>query len=722
MFIEETAYKLNRFVNITKKIIFFIILDPKKFLLRMKDFYNYAKTGDFKIIKNKLIIFLAKDLDLKKFDIRTYNIKNQHQHQHNGRAQLSFPVFKSPLVSIIIPVYDKLDYTLSCLNSVMENTKGQSYEVIIADDGSTDETKNIENFVKNIKVIRNTKNLGFLKNCNNASKFAKGQYILLLNNDANVQPDYLKYLLELFEGDEKIGMAGSKIIYPNGILQEAGGILWKDGSAENYGKGGAPEEAQYNYVKEVDYISGCSLIIKKKLWEEIGGFDERFAPSYYEDTDLAFEARKRGYKVVYQPRSAVVHFEKISHGDNITHMLVNKPVFYKKWSEILEKEHFSWGENIFLARDRSYGKKTILVIDHDIPAPDKDAGSKTVFQYLELFCGLGLNVKFIPNKFFYEEKYAKKLEDMGIETLCGKDNYKNRKRWIKTNAEYLDFVMLNRPDTAAEYIDFIKKYTKAAVLYCGHDLHYLRELRRYEIEKDPQALKESEKWKKIEFDMFKKSDAVLTFSADEKKIIDDNSSGAKTKNIPLFFYDNFNAAVEDFTQKKDILFVGGFNHPPNVDGILWFLRDVFPLILKNIGDAKIIICGSSPPDILKNTDNGHNIIVKGFVSEEELKKLYGGARIGIIPLRYGAGVKGKAVELMYYGIPLVSTSIGIEGMQGIREIIEPADGAKQFALEIIKLYNNEEILKSMSEKETAYIKKHFSKETAKNIFSGILGL
>ena len=708
--------KSKQFIKILSSFISFIILNPKNFLLKIKNSYKYLKRGDFQIIKNKLIILLVKDLDFKKIDIKTYNIKDFRE------KYFDFPVFKDPSVSIIIPVYNKLSYTFSCLNSLMENIKDIPYEVIVADDNSTDETKNIENYLKNIKIIRNKKNLGFLKNCNNASKFANGKYILLLNNDTNIQPDYLKYLLELIESDKKIGMVGSKIIYPNGVLQEAGGIIWKDGSSTSCGNGDEPEKSQYNYVKEVDYVSGCSIMIKKKLWDDIGGFDERFAPSYYEDSDLAFETRKHGYKVLYQPKSTIVHFENISHGNNAPHLLANKNAFYKKWNKILEKEHFSKDKDFFLARDRSFNKKTILIIDHRIPTPDQDAGSKTMYQYLELFCELGLNVKFMPDDFRYDAIYAQKLENMGIETLYGKYYYNNFKKWIKENAKYFDFVLLSRPDIAVKYMDFIKTCSKAKVLYYGQDLHYIRELRRYETEKDPVILKESEKWKKIEFSVFNKADLILTPSISEKIIIDNNSSGKKTKVVPPFFYDNSNLANKDFAERKDILFVGGFNHTPNVDGILWFLREIFPLIIKNIKDVRLIIAGSNPPDILKNMDNGHNIIIKGYVDDKELKNLYGNARIAIISLRYGAGVKGKTVEAMHYGVPVVSTSFGIEGMPDIQQIINPIDDAKQFAAEVIRIYSNESLFKLMSEKETAYIKKHFLKETAKNIFLDILDL
>ena len=234
-----------------------------------------------------------------------------------GLAKLEFLQISDPEISIVIPVYNQFLFTYNCLTSILNNSGEINYEIIIADDCSTDETVDIDRVIQGIRIVRNKKNVGFLRNCNQAAKRARGKYILFLNNDTFVQPGWLKKLLSLIRSSDKIGMVGSKLIYPDGRLQEAGGIVWEDASAWNFGYGQNAEAPVYNYVKEVDYVSGAAIMIRGELWREIGGFDKRFAPAYYEDTDLAFEVRKRGYKVMYHPFSIVVHYEGISNGTDV---------------------------------------------------------------------------------------------------------------------------------------------------------------------------------------------------------------------------------------------------------------------------------------------------------------------------------------------------------------------------------------------------------------------
>ena len=620
--------------------------------------------------------------------------------------KIVFPKTDKPLVSIIIPVYNQFEYTYYCLKSILMNSYGVSYEIIIADDVSNDLTTRLSEVAENITIVRNKENLRFLKNCKNAAKSAKGKYILFLNNDTQVMDNWLQPLVDLIEKSDDIGMVGSKLIYPDGKLQEAGGIIWGDGHAWNFGHNQNPRMPEFNYVKEVDYISGASLMIRSDLWKQIGGFDEYFAPAYCEDSDLAFEVRKHGYKLMYQPLSVVVHFEGKSNGTDTStglkaYQVENSKKLATKWADEFKKQSQHEGD-LFHARERSHNKKCILVIDHYVPEYDKDAGSKTTWQYLNMFVNKGYNVKFLPDNFFHSEPYTTMLEQIGIEVLHGQWYEQNWKKWIDSNKGNIDFIYFNRPHITVKYIDYIKQNTNIKCIYYGHDLHFLRINREYELNGDKKLLAESEEWKQKEFAIMHKADISYypsNVEVDEIHKIDEN---IPAKAITAYVYEEFKENLNlDYTLRQDIMFVGGFGHPPNEDAVNWFLDEIFPKIREQL-DIKFHIVGSKIPDRIQKLNGKNGIIVEGRVSEDRLQTLYDTCRMVVVPLRYGAGVKGKVVEALYYGIPTVTTTVGIEGITGAENFMAVADEADQFAAKVVELYQDTDKLKSITEEHQDY--------------------
>lgn len=654
------------------------------------------------------------NLNINKVD----NIDNK-VYRVSDFEKLVFPLVENPQVSIIIPVYNQIHYTYVCLKSILQNSKDVNYEVIIANDCSTDVTTDLDKFVENITVITTKENLRFLRNCNNAAKYAKGQYILFLNNDTQVQENWLRPLITLIEKDDSIGMVGSKLVYPDGRLQEAGGIIWDDASGWNYGRLSNPQDPEFSYVKECDYISGASMMIKHSLWKEIGGFDERFAPAYYEDSDLAFEVRKHGYKVMLQPLSIVVHFEGISNGTDLTsgqkaYQVKNCETFKEKWKNEL-KDQFKNGENVFVARDRSRYKKHILVVDHYVPHYDKDAGGKCTYMYMKLFVSLGMKVTFIGDNFYPHQPYTSELQQMGVEVLHGNYYCNNWKKWLEDNGKVFDYAYLNRPHISEKYIDLIRKYTDAKIIYFGHDLHYLREYREYEITGDKAKLKSSNEWKEKEFNLFRKADAIHVVGSYEEGILKKEFKDKSIHNIPVYIYDSIRDDVnKNFMERENIIFVGGFGHPPNTDAVFWFAEKIFPSILEKYPHIIWYIVGSKPSEKVQGLAS-KNIVVTGFISDEELANLYEKSRMAVVPLRIGAGVKGKVVEALYNQVPLVTTPIGAEGLSLQENAFVVAETEQEFINNVIELYENFDRLKEISDNSIEFIHKHFTYETAKKV-------
>ncbi|MBF0122424.1 MAG: glycosyltransferase [Candidatus Omnitrophica bacterium] len=638
-----------------------------------------------------------------------------------GHKRITFPKTTKPIVSIVIPVYNQFLQTYLCLKTVANTIAGLEYEVILCDDASTGAIKNIHKFTKNLRVVRNRKNLGFLRSCNRAAGLARGEYLVFLNNDTTPRKDWLNHMVRIANADPKVGIVGARLFFPDGWLQEAGCIIFKDATGWNYGRGKDSSSPEYNYVKEVDYVSGACLMVRRSLWKTIGGFDTRYSPAYFEDTDLAFEVRKRGYKVIYQSQAEVVHYEGVSSGTDESsgvkkYQVINRAKFLKKWAKVLSKDHVVNGEKIFLSRDRSLKKKTIVVIDHYVPTFDQDAGSKCMFQYLKFFKDMGMNVKFIGDNFACQQPYTAILQQMGIEVLYGSWYQENIKNWILRNSQYIDFFFLSRPHITEKYIDDIRRNTKAKILYFGHDLHYLRLMRQFEATKDPKALEDAEKSRQLEISLCNKADVAFYPSDAEIRELEGKVKLCKRKKLPLYIFDGTDKQVYHFKERYDLLFVGSFNHPPNPDGIKWFLDEVFPKVLKKLPGVRLYVIGSNTPEWLKQYAS-ENVHVIGWVSDEDLQGYFRKTRLLIVPLRFGAGIKGKILEAMYNGTPVVTTKVGAEGIK--TTALSVAQGADDFSRRIVSLYTDRRKLVRMSLEGVKFIKQNYSKHAALKAFEGI---
>jgi len=641
--------------------------------------------------------------------------------QFVSQRPVRFPEYAAIKASIVVPVHDQLQATLTCLRAVANNTSDVPYEVILVDDSSGPELVDALKHVRGARVVRNDVNQGFLRSANRGIATARGDFVVLLNNDTEVQPGWLSAMVDLAESDEDIGAVAAKILLPDWRIQEAGGIIWRDGSAMHAGRGEHRYEASYNYVRPVDYGSAACLLVRGDLLRELGGFDDRYAPAYYEDADLCFAIRARGRRVMYQPRAEVLHHEGTSHGVDVTvgvkaNQTRNATVFREKWAEVLDREQAEPDpEHVLRHADRTTGPR-VLVADFRVPATREDAGSLRMREILLALRRLGCHVTFMPENKISTEPDTGELQQAGIEVLYGP--FDERHVLSQIGAD-LRLAILSRPTVAARLIAVLREVVPDAhVVYDTVDLHYLREERRAQTSEglDLDALISA--LREMEMGLVRSTDETLTVSEEERQAVLAAVPDARVSVIPTINRVGGEAAGPN--GRKGIMFLGGFQHPPNVDCAVHLVRDVLPLVRRQLGSVPMTIVGSHPPDeILALAEEVEDVEVTGFV--EDLAPYFQGVRLMAAPLRYGAGVNGKITHSLANGLPVVTTSLGAEGLSGVHgEHFLIADDDESFAAAVADAYRDDVLWKRLSSNGRALAGERFNPKVALDALAEIL--
>ena len=651
---------------------------------------------------------------------------------------IQFPEFGNPKVSLIIPVHAHAALTRACLLSIRDRTDGVPYEVVLVDDTADEPTKGLLETVRGARILRNDTNLGFLRSMNRGASVARGNWLVLFNNDTQVMRGWLSAMLQCATSAPDIGVVTPKFIYPDGKLNEAGAIVWRDGDAWNYGRGDAPDRYQYEYRRETDYGSAAALMVRADLWKAIDGFDQRYVPIYYEDTDLCFAARDRGLRVMYEPEAGVVHVEGATSGTDPSsgakrHQDQNRRKFVRKWQRTLEAQcHFA-PANVRVAADRHRGLH-VLVIDHRMPMPDRDSGSLRMLGIMRALIGLGARITFIPENLAPVQPYTRALQRMGVEVLYGDIEVRDELRAIGAG---LDAAILCRPHASSHWLDTVREFAPSAlVAYDTVDLHWLREARRgvslaggrSAIEGnggfDPTSIApKARALRELELAMMRATDATLVVTETERAQVERDVPGTRVLVIPNIH--EIDGVVPSPESRSGILFVGGFEHIPNVDAAVRLVNEVMPEVWSELGDVHVTIVGpSAPPEVQALASP--LVDVAGWV--EDVRPLLQRSRLLLAPLRYGAGMKGKVTQCMAAGLPVVTTPIGAEGLGSIQEGAEPGDvllighSTRELVDQTIRLYRDDELWRRLSRAGQESIASQCSIEVVSGRVTELLGV
>ena len=624
-----------------------------------------------------------------------------------------------PMTSIVIPVYNNIDYTRHCIYSIYKNKGVSPFEIIVVDDCSSkdDYTELLKDFPE-VRLIRNEKNSGFLLTANKGGENAKGEYVLFLNNDTEVTPGWLDELTTALYHHPEAGMIGSQLIHlSTGLLQESGNLICKNGDMMPLGRGVEPNHPNYTYFREVDFCSAASIILRKKVFDEMKGFDTIYVPAYFEDPDLGLRMQKAGYKNYVCPLSKVLHKEMASYGDTLNDKCEkNRQTFLKRWSEYLQ-EHSLYESREEGSSSFKWNKERILFIDAETPMADRGSGGMDSIFFMEYMIKRGYHVcfhgEYTPG---YDPKYTSILCRMGVE--CIYLPYRKIWEYLPENGWTFSHIFVCRIYQARCFDHLLKKYCpQATYIFDTVDVHFVREKLEADLRNDPELQKLAADTKKYELAAAGAADATIVISSDEKKLLENDYNLKNVYHIPqarqLF-------GLAPNQNRRGSVFIGSA-HPPNMDGLKYFHDEILPLLPKSF---ELTIIGEALRNEMSKRDEYKHLLkcpqfkFVGFVAD--LGDVLNNAKMTVAPLRYGAGTKGKVASSMSYGIPCVSSGFGTEGTgmeHGSNIMI--AHTPEEFAKYIMELEKDADLWKKISDGGIKFIRDNYAPEAVEKMMDDL---
>jgi GT2 family glycosyltransferase len=600
-------------------------------------------------------------------------------------------VHPDPAVSIIVLTLDRIELLERCLDSIDMHVAGRvAHETIVVTNGTSLERLHALQHRDDVVVMRSRVNRGFAGGCNWAARHARGRYLVFLNDDAEVTPRWLEYLVATAQRED-VGAVGSRVLFPDGSLQESGSVLWNDGSAAGIGRGLEPASRAHMAVRDVDFCSACSLLVSREAWDAVGGMDEGYHPAYYEDADLCLRLRRAGYRVVVDPRSSVRHLQSASSDPEFCRFLHarNRLSFVARWRSTLVQHgpppvdgDVDAAVRHALAR-LSGSRRRLLVIDDRLP--DQGFGSgfgRMLVAITEL--ARDHAITFLPST-GGDSSVTSRLAELGVDVVwedaCG--HLERLRGWY-------DAILISRPHNLERCIATVRDHQpQAALVYDAEALWHRRLEREASLlgdDAEGAAVRvRAGRMRRTEERACSQAHLVVCLSPTEAATVRGWEGAAPVVLIPPV-----DARVTEvgggFHGRRDIIFTAGWlagSGSPNVDGLQFFARDVLPHLVARVPAARVVVTGGAPPPDALALEGSHIHFV-GHVPD--LSSAFAQARVAIVPIRFGSGVKIKTTEALQHGVPVVATTVGAEGIDcGTADPIAIHDDPEAFADAIARL-------------------------------------
>ena len=626
---------------------------------------------------------------------------------------LTFPNCSSPTVSVIVVTHDSVPCTYRCLESLLAHGGGD-YELVVADDGGLDGTGELLARLRSATIVRGEGSRGFGAACNQAAARARGRYLLLLDQCSALAAGSVAALLEAIEADPACGAVGGKLVLTDGRLQEAGSIIWRDGGVQAYGHGANALDPEFSYTREVDCSSSAFLMVRKDLFDQLGGFAPDFASApQAESADFAMRLRRRGNRSLFEPRAVAFRCDHRQTSDKQT-TAGSLPSFLAKWRLELDGQPDRLKVPLLVARDRAGGPRALVVEDR-IPAASRGAGFPRSYALVEMLASLGYRVTLFP----YQDKtrhqpWLQQLQSAGVEVMAAAVDFT---AFAAERAGHYDAVVVSRPHNFRDVRPLLSRFfPRAAVVYDAEALFFLRDKVKAELDGVPWLGEASER---EELSLLRAADVVVTVSDYERSVMT-AAAPELADRIQIWGHPVRPLPTRTpFRERKDLLFVGGFqaSPSPNEDAVLSFMREVLPRVRSRLR-CRLQVVGFRSTEALRGRTSD-DVNVMGYL--DDLTACYEACRVFVVPHLYSAGIPLKLSEAMGRGIPsvvsdLIARQLGAEDGRDVLVGRTP----EEFADRIVALYESEDLWTTVRENGLAFVRSRHDPETLESDLDAII--